>query len=148
MVADRFLGMAKSKSADKSWALLSHIKSFMDGPWLCIRDFNTILQSSEKLNKRPPQMSQIDSLCTALEVCQLEDLRFKGYPYTRNNSKPGNANTQIHLERAVATKDWRANFQLSSMTHLSTHASDHLPIVLQTQNFGKTRSQGRKGFKF
>lgn len=138
MVADRFLGMAKSKSADKSWALLSHIKSFMDGPWLCIGDFNTILQSSEKLNKRPPQMSQIDSLCTALEVCQLEDLRYR----------PGNANTQIHLERAVATKDWRENFQLSSMTHLSTHASDHLPIVLQTQNYGKTGSQGRKGFKF
>lgn len=93
-------------------------------------------------------MSQIDSFCTALEVCQLEDLRFKGYPYTQNNNRPGDANTKIQLERSVATKDWREKFQLSSMTHLSTHASDHLPIVLQTQNYGKTRSQGRKGLKF
>lgn len=85
-------------------------------------------------------MSQIDSFCTALEVCQLEDLRFKGYPSTRNNDRPRNANTKIQLERAVATKDWREKFQLSSMTNLSTHASDHLPIVLQTQYYKKTRS--------
>ena len=30
----------------KSWALLSHLSSFMDGPWLCIGDFDAILHSA------------------------------------------------------------------------------------------------------
>lgn len=34
------------------------------------------------------------------------------------------------------------------MVHLAPHASDHLPIVLQTKQFDKNRIQGRKGFKF
>ena len=34
------------------------------------------------------------------------------------------------------------------MTHLSPHASDHLPIILQTQNYRKTRFKGGRSFKF
>ena len=39
-------------------------------------------------------------------------------------------------------------FQLSTMTHLSPHASDHLPIILQTQNYRKNRLSGGRSFKF
>ena len=120
----------------------------MEGLWTCIGDFNTILQSSEKLNKRPSQMSQIDSLCASLEACQLEDLGFKGYPYTWNNNRLGDANTKLRLDRAVATKEWRDKLQLTSVTHLYPHALDHLPIVLQTEHLRTRRSQGQKGFKF
>ena len=52
-------------------------------------------------------MSQIDSFQAALEYCHLEDLGFKGYPYTWNNNKPWDANTKVRLDRAVARKDWR-----------------------------------------
>ncbi|XP_075655015.1 uncharacterized protein LOC142625207 [Castanea sativa] len=83
-----------------------------------------------------------------MEECQLEDLGFKGYPYTWNNKKPWEANTKIRLDRAVAMKEWREKFQLSLVVHLAPHASDHLPIVLHTQKFEKHRIQGRKGFKF
>ena len=30
----------------KSWALLSHLSLFVDGPWLCIGDFDAILHSA------------------------------------------------------------------------------------------------------
>ena len=98
---------------------------------MCIGDFNAMIQSTEKLSKRPPQMSQIDSFHVALEACQLEDLGFKGYPYTWNNNRPGDANTKLRLDKAVATKEWRDKFQLSSVTHLSPHASDHLLLFFK-----------------
>ena len=113
---------------------------------LCIGDFNAIIQSTEKLSKRPPQVSQIDAFRASLEVCQLEDLGFKGYPYTQNNKRPGDANTKLRLDKDVATKEWRDKFQLSSVTHLPPHESDHLPIILQTEHL-KPR-KGRKGFMF
>ena len=78
----------------------------------------------------------------------MEDLGFKGYPYTWNNKRPGEANTRIRLDRAVATREWKEKFQLSSVVHLAPHASDHLPIVLYTQKFEKNSRQGRRGFKF
>ena len=46
-----FYGSPEATQRYKSWELLSHLKSCVEGPWLCIGDFNTILQSSEKLSK-------------------------------------------------------------------------------------------------
>ena len=107
---------------------------------MCIGDFNAIIQSTEKLSKRPSQMSQIDSFCVALEACQLEDLGFNGYSYTWNNNRPGDANTKFRLDRVVVTNGWRDKFQLSSVTYPSPHASDHLPIVLQIKHLKPRRS--------
>ena len=73
----------------------------------------------------------------ALEGCQLEDLGFKGYPFTWNNKRPGEANTKLRLDRAVATMEWKNKFQLSSISHLPPYASDHLPLILQTYQFRK-----------
>lgn len=52
-----FYGWSKSTQCAKSWALLSHLRNLVNGPWLCIGDFNAIFHSSEKLSKRPCQMS-------------------------------------------------------------------------------------------
>ena len=83
-----------------------------------------------------------------MDECHLEDLGFKGYPYTWNNKRPGEANTRIQLDRAIAMREWRKKFQLISVVCLAPHASDHLPIVLHTQKFEKQSRQGRRGFKF
>ena len=110
--------------------LLQHLKSVVDGPWVCIGDFNAILQSTEKLSKRPPQHNQMDAFREPLDHCQLEDLGFRGYQFTWNNKRSGDANTRLRLDRAMATTDWREKFSISLVTHLSSHASNHLPIIL------------------
>ena len=107
----------------------------MEGPWLCFGDFNAILHSSEKQSLRQPQNSQINEFREALESCQLEDLGYKGYPFTWTNKRPGDANTKLRLDRAVATKGWIEKFQASNVVHLLPHASDHLPIAIQVQKF-------------
>lgn len=48
----------------------------------------------------------------------------------------------------MATKDWTDKFQMSKLIHLSSHASDYLPILLQTQSYRKQRTFGGKCFKF
>lgn len=50
-----FYGWTEACQKQKSWALLRHLSSFVDGPWCCIRDFNAFLHSSEKMSKHPPQ---------------------------------------------------------------------------------------------
>ena len=43
---------------------------------------------------------------------------------------------------------WRDNFPLSTVTHLSTHTSDHIPSILQVKCAEKWRAKGSHGFKF
>ena len=100
-----FYGWPEACQKVKSWELLRHIKSVVDGPWVCIGDFNAIQNSTEKLSKRQPQYSQIDAFCDALEHCQLQDLGFRGYKYTWNNKRPRDANTRLRLDRATTTMD-------------------------------------------
>ena len=126
-----FYGWPEAAQRAKSWVLLTHLRSFVDGPWLCIGDFNAMLHSSEKLSRRPAQWSQVNDFRATLEECELEDLGFRGYQYNWNNKRPGTANTRQRLDRAVATRSWREKFQFSTVNHLTSHASDHLPIILQ-----------------
>ena len=115
---------------------------------MCIGDYNAALHSTDKLSKRPVQSSQMEAFREVLEHCQLQDLGFRGYKYTWNNKRPGEANTRGRLDRATATADWRAKFPLSTVHHLSSHASDHLPIMLHVQSARKSRYKKQKGFKF
>jgi len=68
--------------------------------------------------------------------------------FTWNNKRPGEVNTKLRLDRAVATVEWKNRFQLSSVTHLPPHASDHLPLILQTDQYRKNSMQRGLGFKF
>ena len=43
-----FYGWPKANEKWKSWALLSHLRSLVEGPSCCIGDFNAILHASEK----------------------------------------------------------------------------------------------------
>ena len=130
-----FYGWSEAQQKEKSWRLLEYLKTFVDGPWLVVGDFNAFLHASEKKSERPPQYSQVDAFRAALEFCQLQDLGYKGYPFTWNNRRPGEANTKIRLDRAMANKDWIGKFQMSKVLHLSADASDHSPIILQVQSF-------------
>ena len=89
-----FYGWAEASQKPKSWALLSHLSSLVDGPWCCIGDFNAILLSSEKQSTYPPPYKQMEEFGLALESCNLTDLGFGGYPFTWNNKRPGRANTK------------------------------------------------------
>lgn len=68
-----FYGWSETNQKSKSWALLTHQLSFVDGPWMCIGNFNTILHSSQKLSRRPPPYNQMEEFRDALKCCQLSD---------------------------------------------------------------------------
>ena len=85
---------------------------------------------------------------TTLEDCHLIDLGFQGYKFTWNNKRLGAANTRERLDRAVANKEWLDMFPISSVSHIFSHASDHMPLILQTRMDNSFQGRIARGFKF
>ena len=66
-----FYGWPEVSQKRKSWALLSHLATLVEGPWCCIGDFNAILLSTEKQSKHPPPYKQMEEFGLALDSCGL-----------------------------------------------------------------------------
>ena len=66
-----FYGWQEANKKPKSWALLPHSRSFIEGPWCCIGDFNAILHASEKQSIHAPNYNQMEDFRVALEECEL-----------------------------------------------------------------------------
>ena len=77
-----FYGWPEAQQKEKSWQLLQDLKTFVEGPWTVIGDFNAFLHASENQSKRPPQYAQVEAFREALDSCQLQDLGYRGYPFT------------------------------------------------------------------
>ena len=72
-----FYGWPDAAQKAKSWGLLRHLRTIVDGLWVCIGDYNAMLNSTEKLSKRLVQGNQMNAFREALEHCHLEDLGFR-----------------------------------------------------------------------
>ena len=143
-----FYGWPEANEKRKSWTLLSHLRSLVEGSWCCIGDFNAILNASEKQSVNAPYYNQMEDFWVALENCELTDLGFIGHKFTWTNRRPGSAHTKQRLDRAIANRGWTEKFSASSVSHLFNHASNHIHILLTTMNVRQLRGRGAGGFRF
>lgn len=132
----------------KSRVLLSHLAMFAKGPWSCIGAFNAILYAAEKQSACPPLARQMEEFGCVLEENGLADLGYRGFPFTWTNRRPGDAYTRLRLYRAVANINWTSIVSNCLVTHLGTHASDHLPLLMQTKMNKVLRGRGAHSLKF
>ena len=96
----------------------------------------------------PPETRQMEEFGCALEENGLADLGYHGFPFTWTNRRPGDVNTRLRLDRVVANIKWKSKFSDCLVTHLGTHASDHLLLLMQTKMNKVLRGRGARSFKF
>jgi exonuclease III len=66
----------------ETWALLRHLFQFKPLPWLCVGDFNEILNLTEQKGVVSKTRGQMEDFQRALEDCSLSDLGFSGPKFT------------------------------------------------------------------
>jgi hypothetical protein len=143
-----FYGFPNAARRWESWDLLRFLKTLQPSAWLCVGDFNEILDQEEKQGAASRRLSQINQFRRALEDCDLSDLGFCGPRFTWcNNRRDGNF-TQERLDRAVANSEWCSRFNHVRVQVLEAIASDHNPILVLFNEELVESGPSRRAFKF
>lgn len=127
------------------WSLLRHISTLTPSMWLCVGDFNEIVEDAEKYGVYTRSRGQMEQFTTTLESCHLYDLGFFGPKYTWCNRRDVRRFIMERLDRAVGNPDWIDLHLGMRVDVLAARSSDHVAILISLLPTltGKGRRQPR-----
>ncbi|KAG2693813.1 hypothetical protein I3760_08G113300 [Carya illinoinensis] len=126
------LAMVAKKLSAQFWNSLNTIHNSHSGAWLCIGDFNDLVNQSEKFGGRPVNSSSMGRLKNMMNKHGLVDMGFSSSNFTWTNNRQGKALIRERLDRGIANTKWRLLFPDATIQHLVSGASDHHPLLLNT----------------
>ncbi|GLT29837.1 hypothetical protein SLA2020_046790 [Shorea laevis] len=92
------------------------------------RDFNNILNQSEKFRGNPPSYTRVKAYLGCMNICNVVDLGFIGNRFTWINCRFSRQLIRERLDRAWANLDWKLIFPELAIFHLLQTHFDHCPI--------------------
>lgn len=104
-------------------------------PWLCLGDFNKIVDNSKKVWGIPRTKQQMGGLREVIQECNLGDLGFKGLKYTWSNKRERGMFVKERLDRGLASPEWCALFRNAGIEVEAISCSDHHPLWLRLDQF-------------
>lgn len=81
--------------------------------WLCARDFNEILEASEKVGGVRRTQGAMEAFKNKLEFCDLYELGYRGPKFTWWNCRDGNEFIKEKIDRVVANPEWCTMFPMA-----------------------------------
>ncbi|KAL9663301.1 hypothetical protein QQ045_028141 [Rhodiola kirilowii] len=126
------------------WKDLERIINHGTGSWLCMGDFNGILNSDEKRNGRVVRDSDLEDLSKFVSNCELRDIDASGHFFTwsNNNSSP-DQRIWCKLDRAMGNEAWFNSFGSASAVFLPPGISDHCPVIVSWGEESRKKSSFR-----
>lgn len=124
-------GSGKTQGSLESLRLLGF---FQPPAWVCIGDFNEIIEDAKKFVVIKKPRWQMKDFQDAIETCQLFDLGYSGPKFTWSNKKEDHYFTQEQLDRALENSVWIDEFRERSVEVMAACNSDHLPLLLTLSN--------------
>jgi hypothetical protein len=129
-----FYGHPDVRKRVEAWNLLRHLSQLDPIPWMCIGDFNEILESLETSSNSIRPRSQMQAFQNTLGDCNLADLGFRGPKFTWWNGRHGANFTRERLDRAVANPAWTRMFDAAEVEVLDNSVSDHHPLLVSVSH--------------
>ena len=127
-----FYGPAYHSKKKKAWENLFALLESHQGPWVCLGDFNFMVNDNETSGSSKGGSSTTNYLKELMAELGAIDLGFTGSKFTWAKGKWGNAPIKRRLDRGVASISWRLAFPKASIAHLGAIKSYHAPILLDT----------------
>lgn len=93
-------------------------------------NFNEILYLHEKRGGQSRDQCFLNDFHVALAMCDLEDVGYNGYRYTRSNGRSGDMNIQECLDTFVANSEWCDMYPDFKVRYQPPDNFDNVPILL------------------
>jgi hypothetical protein len=138
-----FYGEPRTENRYHSWNFLRTLHGVQHNSWLCMGDFNETLYSEEHFSLHARPEWQMRAFREAVDFCSLQDLGWRGVPFTWDNKQQGNSNVKARLDRAFANASFLTLFEFSTVKHISSIASDHCYILAELRR--ERAPDGRRG---
>ncbi|XP_075076994.1 uncharacterized protein LOC142163768 [Nicotiana tabacum] len=127
---------AKCTSTERRelWHSLERVNAMVNGPWCVGGDFNSILDTDEKLEGRPYRINKSIDFSNCMNNCELLDAGYVGVKFTWCNNRRPSKRIWKRLDRIMINDLWLQKFQNNSVRHLVRTGSDHRPILMKCVN--------------
>lgn len=129
-----FYGHPEASRRGHSWSMLRRLSGMSSFPWICLGDFNEVLDVSEKVGGLPKDWKFLAGFREALDDCGLEDLGFCGPQFTWCNKREGVDLIMERLDRCTGSLDWKMLFPNFEVSHRDFWWSDHCPIIMDCKD--------------
>ncbi|XP_020256684.1 uncharacterized protein LOC109833427 [Asparagus officinalis] len=125
--------------------LKSAQQSIRNEPWLLCGDFNTVINSEEKIGGSIVSESDTKDFRDFIDDCHLNQLKTTGCFYTWNNKQDHDSRVWCKLDRALVNDTWLLKYNASQVEFLLPNCSDHSPALV---TIFEDCSKGKKPFRY
>ncbi|XP_059292741.1 uncharacterized protein LOC132046197 [Lycium ferocissimum] len=113
------------------WEDIYHLSNTLCCSWLIGGNFNVVLNDEEKIGGNPIQPQDIEDFAFCINSCDLEEVNFKGSPFTWWNGRADEACIFERLDRMLVNSLLLDNFGNIEVEHLARIGSDHAPLLFR-----------------
>ncbi|KAH0636440.1 hypothetical protein KY289_036355 [Solanum tuberosum] len=111
------------------WDDIYQLTNNISCPWMVGGDFNVVMNEKEKIGGLPVQPHEVEDLAFCLNSCELEEISFKGSPFTWWNGRAGEYCIFERLDRMLVNQQLQTQIGFMEVEHLARTRSDHAPIL-------------------
>jgi hypothetical protein len=116
------------------WDSFASIGEGFEASWLCIGDFNSVVDQTKKSGGRPVDSSSYCPFRNFIDHFGMIDVGFVGNSFTWSNNIQGLENIKERLDRGLTSRAWVHLHPDFSLIHLPAHNLDQNPIFLTTNS--------------
>ncbi|XP_074300183.1 uncharacterized protein LOC141631406 [Silene latifolia] len=125
------------------WDSLRKNSNLVNGPWAIARDFNCVLNASERVGGNTPA-GEMEPFRRCIADCGVVDVAAVGALFSWNNKQKPEERIYSRIDRFLVNQDWCNSFSDIYAHFLPEGLMDHTPCLLKSTN----HSQGKRNFKY
>ena len=135
-----------------SWYLLRFLRAQLNAPWLCVGDFNEVLEANEQFGGNEREQWQMDGFQKVVHDCGFVDFGFSGLPYTWDNRQDGGRNVKVRLDRGLGDHRFLELMGETVVKHIPLAQSDHCALLVEIRmsqgGERKNKRRNRRPFRY
>ena len=126
-----FYGHPETSKREKSWRLLVNLSTRSDLPWVCMGDFNEIIQRGEKVGGGERPEWQMRLFSSTINRSKLRDMGFVGLQFTWSRRLGARGWVCERLDWALVSTNWASLFPQVRLYNAVTCSSNHKMLILK-----------------